>query len=85
MENATQTDHILAHLRAGYSLTPLEAMDLFGCIRLAARIYDLRQDGWPIEDEKVRVPVRGGGTTRVCRYRLPQGRQLEIPMGEGAR
>ena len=39
---------ILAALEAGNRLTPLDALDVFGCFRLGARIYDLRAMGWPV-------------------------------------
>ncbi len=41
----TQTDQVMDYLLTGAELTPLEALDKFGCLRLAARIYDLRKDG----------------------------------------
>lgn len=41
----THCKQILAHLRAGRSITHLEALGKFGCARLAARIYDLKQLG----------------------------------------
>jgi hypothetical protein len=40
----TATAGILAHLKRK-SITPLEALDKFGCLRLAAIIYNLRQRG----------------------------------------
>lgn len=42
-EKPSQTDAILQHLKKGYSLTPLEALDLFGCFRLGARIWELKK------------------------------------------
>ena len=44
----TQTQRILIYLKTGKSLTPLEALNKFGCFRLAARIADLRRDGHTI-------------------------------------
>jgi hypothetical protein len=41
----SQLDSVLIHLQMGKSLTPLEALDKFGCFRLAARIHDLRNSG----------------------------------------
>lgn len=46
----SQTEWILARLKQG----PLSALDAFngcGCMRLAARIADLRQAGYDIETE----------------------------------
>jgi hypothetical protein len=41
---------ILAHLQSGKTITPLEALSLYGCLRLSARIYDLRNRGFSIEN-----------------------------------
>lgn len=54
---AAQTIQILEHMRAGNSITPIEALQLCGCMRLGARIYDLKQAGHVIntlmvKDEK---------------------------------
>lgn len=43
---------VLTWLKSGRELTPLDALNTFGCFRLSARIYDLRKDGWPIECER---------------------------------
>lgn len=63
-----QAEAILAHLRSGRTLTPLQALDLYGCNRLAARIHDLKKAGYPIE--RTMEPLPNGKT--VARYRLPQ-------------
>ena len=49
----SQTSAILAHLQSGATLTPLEALDRFGCLRLGARIDDLRKLGHRIETRRV--------------------------------
>jgi len=41
----TQAQQIYEYLKAGNTLTPLEALQKFGCLRLAARIADLRKQG----------------------------------------
>ena len=38
----TQEDLILTHLRSGRSITSLEALNIYGCFRLASRISDIR-------------------------------------------
>jgi Helix-turn-helix domain len=48
-----QTNAILAYLQSGATLTPLEALDKFGCLRLGARIDDLRKAGHAIETRRV--------------------------------
>lgn len=65
-----QTELILEHLEKHGTITPLEAQMLFGCMRLGARIWDLRHDGHNIIREMVIVPTRNGGTARVAQYRL---------------
>lgn len=44
----TKIDKIKAHLLSGRSLTQLEALGLYGAFRLAARIHDLKAQGWKI-------------------------------------
>ena len=45
----SQSDQIRAALMLGRSLTPLDALQDYGCFRLAARIADLRREGMDIE------------------------------------
>jgi hypothetical protein len=40
---------ILRHLRNRRDISPLEAMNTYGTMRLAAHIYDLRQAGFDID------------------------------------
>ena len=50
---------ILSHLQSGKPITPIEALDEFGCFRLGARIWDLKRDGHPITTEIVTDPKTG--------------------------
>lgn len=43
-----QTKMIAAHLKSGKTITAIEALQKFGCLRLAARIADLRKLGMKI-------------------------------------
>jgi hypothetical protein len=45
----SQKQKLLAHLKTGKHITALEAIGLFGIFRLAARICDLRGDGYEID------------------------------------
>lgn len=45
----TQTEMIRAHLQSGRDLSPIDALNHYGCFRLAARIKELRNQGLPIE------------------------------------
>lgn len=62
----TQCRKILDHLKQGHSITPLEALQLFGCFRLGARIYDLKQAGHPIKGHFIELE----NGKRVKRYSL---------------
>ena len=44
----SQNALIRAHLESGQTISPILALHLFGCARLAARIYDLRGQGLEI-------------------------------------
>lgn len=44
----SQTHQILAHLRKGRSITPLQALHEYKSLRLAARIAELKGAGFPI-------------------------------------
>ena len=45
MPALTQNQRILDYLKSGKTLTPLEALNKFGCLRLSARIFNLREQG----------------------------------------
>ncbi|MDF1853485.1 MAG: helix-turn-helix domain-containing protein [Verrucomicrobiales bacterium] len=62
----TQTAQILAHLKTGRSITPIDALNKYGCFRLGARIYDLKQDGHNIYREMVETD----SGKRVASYTL---------------
>lgn len=65
----SQKDQILEHLEKNGSITPLDAQRLYGCMRLGARIWDLKRDGHAIITELVEVATRNG-KAHVARYRL---------------
>jgi hypothetical protein len=50
MENKkpTQKENILQHLQTFKKITPLEALNLYGCFRLASVIFMLKKDGYMI-------------------------------------
>ena len=61
----SQSDAILDHLRAGNVLTPLSALEQFGCLSLSQRCGQLRRAGHPIVAETVRL----ANGKRVAQYR----------------
>lgn len=60
----SQKSQVLAHLRRS-RLDPLTALRRYGCLRLAARIDELRSQGYEIVS---RLVERGG--KRFAQYRL---------------
>lgn len=48
----SQTNQIRQHLESGKTITSLEALEMYGCLRLGARIYDLKSVGMPIKTER---------------------------------
>jgi ribosomal protein L9 len=64
--SATQCNRIAEYLKNGFSITSLEALNLFGCMRLASRICDLRERGYNIGKKNVTLP----NGKRVCEYFL---------------
>ena len=62
----SQNRLIAAYLEAGNSITQMEALNLFGCFRLASRISDLRKNGLDIKVEKIMTSTG----KRVASYSL---------------
>lgn len=72
MSNTTQCEMILESLLAGNGLTQLDAYDQFGCVRLAARINDLRKNGHPIITKMVTNENRFGRKVTFAKYTYAQ-------------
>lgn len=66
----TQNDAILSALQRGERLTPADALSKYGTFRLAARIWDLKQDGHAISERMVKVAGRDGTTCLVAEYSM---------------
>jgi len=67
MSEVSQTNQIKAYLNQGYRITAIDALTTFGCFRLAARIGDLKQEGYNVD--KVMVETESGA--RVAQYYNP--------------
>ncbi len=65
----SQCDQILGYMKRGRAISPLIALEKFGCFRLAARIHDLRAKGHPIESREV---IRGD--KHFAEYYMKRGR-----------
>ncbi len=65
----TQKEKILEWLKSGKSITAMGALGQFGCYRLASRINDLRNDGYEIRCEMIKVGAIEGNAW-VAKYVL---------------
>ena len=64
----SQTREILEHLRSGAALTPLEALERFGCIALHSRAAELRAQG---HDVRCKIHTHDGKKWGVYTYHAP--------------
>ena len=65
MKPESQNALIKGWLLNGYSITPIEALNMFGCFRLSARIANLRDEGLAVVTDMVTINDK-----RVARYYL---------------
>ena len=71
-DEMSQCEVILKHMKANpEGITPLEAMNFYGIMRLGARVWDLKADGHRIKTETVKRK-RGKKTIQYARYVLEQ-------------
>jgi len=68
--NDTQERRIYKHLQTAGTITTLEAFQLYGITRLAARIHELRERGVEIHTERKSVKNRFGETASIAEYHL---------------
>ena len=59
IKKLSQEEMILQHLKEGKAITPLEALNKWGCFRLSGRIFDLRKEGHEI----ITTNITKGGKT----------------------
>ena len=65
MSRPSQADSILQYLAQGNTITPLEALAMFGTLRLSERCREIEALGVPIIHTPVQV-----GKKRVMSYKL---------------
>lgn len=70
MARQTQKEMILQYMKDNGSITPVDALREFGCMRLAPRISDLKDDGVEIETVPEFSKNRYGVKVRYARYVL---------------
>ena len=72
----TQCDQILYHLETVGPLTPLDALNLYGCFRLTSRVWDLKQLGHDIRTDRKELPNQKS----VAIYTLIKKAQQELTL-----
>ena len=73
MSNDSQRAAIARHLKAGKSVTALDALEKWGCLRLSGRIYELKKQGVKILSYPLKVG-RGDKKKIVSCYYAIRGR-----------
>lgn len=66
----SQRAGIIKHLESGKSLTSLEAIQKYGCTKLASRICELKEEGYLIYTERETLKNRYGNSCTIARYWL---------------
>lgn len=63
----SQTEMVMEYMEKNGSIDPMRALEAFGCMRLGARIFELRAAGVSIQREIKTNPITG---KRWAEYRL---------------
>lgn len=68
----TQNERVLRYLEENESITQIDALREFGCMRLASRISDLKKQGVCIKRTMESAKNRYGETVSYARYSLAE-------------
>ena len=69
-QKRNQMTAIKEHLVKKKTITSMQAIELYGCTRLSAKIFDLRQAGWEIDSIPKTGTTRFGDTCQYVQYRF---------------
>ena len=69
----SQKERVLCYLHEFGEITSWSAIREFGITRLSAVIFNLRKDGWNIENEWEHTTNRYGDAVKYVRYKLIKG------------
>lgn len=67
---SSQKSRILAYMKQGHTITPVEALTMFGSFRLGARIADIKAEGYLVHTEMIKDPRTG---KRYAQYSIWHG------------
>ena len=76
----TQTEKIRKYMIEHGSITSKDAMEEFGCMRLAARIKEMIEGGEEIRKTMEEGLNRDGDKTHYARYWMVTPKQMELPI-----
>ena len=66
----TQNEQVLKHLMVYGKITRLEAIEKYGILRLGARVWDLKKQGYPIKAYLRSGVARSGEGMVYAEYRM---------------
>lgn len=66
----TQKEKVLRHLKEVGALTPVQAFFDYSIMRLATRIFELKEDGYNIETIMLKSQNKFGEPVRYAQYKL---------------
>ena len=66
----TQKEKVLRHLQEVGALTPVQAFFDYSIMRLATRIFELKEDGYKIETIMLKSENKFGEPVRYAQYKL---------------
>jgi len=70
MAKLTQKEKVLRHLQEVGALTPVQAFFDYSIMRLATRIFELKEDGYDIETIMLKSENKFGEPVRYAQYKL---------------
>ena len=70
--SASQTKRILEYMSAGNKLTGLDALRMFGTMRLPARVADIEELGHRVSRRRVQVRNAEGKEVYVVEYSMDE-------------
>ena len=68
----SQNMKVLNHIKKHGSITSWDAFSIYHCLRLSARVSDLKKMGYPIKTTMKTVKNSDGGTTNIAVYTLAE-------------
>lgn len=66
----TQCERVLKYIEETGSITQMDALREFGCMRLASRMSDIKKMGYPVKMEMEKAKNRYGEPIHYARYTI---------------